>query len=114
MSDPTVQTFPSPIQIESIVSSNRDREAKGELAVVSKVKNFLLSETTTSMRKMTELSNSLLSLHKERSKAFIEKMSTTLDYVIPDLVPQHQGSLVSPLALSLFEVMVEQSTLIEE
>lgn len=114
MSDPTVQTFPSPIQIESIVSSNRDREAKGELAVVSKVKNFLLSETTTSMRKMTELSNGLLSLHKERSEAFIEKMSTTLDYVIPDLVPQHQGSLVSPLALSLFEVMVEQSTLIEE
>ena len=46
--------------VESIVLSNHDREAKAELAVVSKVRDVLLSTASSAVSKMAQLSTTLL------------------------------------------------------
>lgn len=100
--------------VESIVLSNRDREAKAELAVVSKVRDVLLSTASSAVSKMAQLSTTLLSVYKVESDEFAIRMSTTLNYVIPSLLPVDQGFSVSAPFMSMLEVMVKQSTLIDE
>lgn len=92
------------IPVESIVMSRHDSEAKAELAVTA----------SSAVSKMVELSNTLLSVYKEENNEFATKMCTTLNYVIPSLLPVDQGPWVSAPFMSLLEVMVKQSTLIEE
>ena len=81
--------------------SKRDSEAKAELAVAAKVRKVLLSTASSAVSKMAELSNT-------------PKMCTTLNYVIPSLLPVDQGPSVSAPFMSLLEVMVKQSTLTDE
>lgn len=100
--------------VESIALSNRDREAKAELAVVSKVRDVLLSTASSAVSKMAQLSTTLLSVYKVESDEFAIRMSTTLNYVIPSLLPVDQGFSVSAPFMSMLEVMVKQSTLIDE
>ena len=100
--------------VESIVMSKRDSEAKAELAVAAKVRKVLLSTASSAVSKMAELSNTLLSVYKKESNEFATKMCTTLNYVIPSLLPVDQGPSVSTPFMSLLEVMVKQSTLIDE
>jgi len=100
--------------VESIVLSNRDREAKAELAVVSKVRDVLLSTASSAVSKMAQLSTTLLSVYKVESDEFATRMSTTLNYVIPSLLPVDRGFSVSAPFMSMLEVMVKQSTLIDE
>lgn len=101
----------SAIPVESIVKHNRLQEAQAELAVVSKVQSCLISTATTTVRKMNDLSETLSFFHKERSEKFIAKMSTTINHVVPALIPEKS---VSPVASSLFKVMVEQSVLLDD
>ena len=102
------------IPVESIVMSKRDSEAKAELAVAAKVRNVLLSTASCAVSKMAELSNTLLSVYKEESNEFATEMCTTLNYVIPSLLPVDKGPSVSAPFMSLLKVMVKQSTLIDE
>ena len=65
---------------------------------------------------MAELSNTLLSVYKEESNEFATKnvYHLKLNYVITSLLPVDQGPSVSAPFMSLLEVMVKQSTLIDE
>lgn len=113
MRDTTAPRTPSTsvIPVESIVKRNRLQEAQAELAVVSKVQSCLISTATTTVKKINELSKTLSLFHKEQSAEFIAKMSSTINHVVPALIPEKS---VSPVASSLFKVMVEQSVLLEE
>ena len=113
-SNPPTPHSTDPIPVESIVLSNRDQEAKAELAVVAKVRKVLLATASSAVSKMAEFSNTLLSVYKEESNELATRMCTTLNYVIPSLLPGEQGSSASAPFLSLLEVMVKQSTLIDE
>lgn len=58
------------ISVESIVMSKCDSQAKAEVAVAAKVRKVLFSTASSAISKMTELSNTLLSVYKEESNEF--------------------------------------------